>query len=117
MEASVKRVVIFGLAIRAKRKGRHCSLWAVIGDVFDDREARTAIGAVDERITITPIVGVKKLFSAIITYADIRGDGDEGVGIWLAIDDLKTRLNRLHNFLGLELIYSGESRGIVLQFS
>jgi hypothetical protein len=40
-------------------KSRHRREWTVVGNVFDDGEARSAVGAVDEGIAIAAVVGSK----------------------------------------------------------
>ena len=59
MKAAVKRIVVFSSAFRAHLKIRHGRLWAVIGNILDDRESRTAIGAIDEWVAITPVCWIK----------------------------------------------------------
>ena len=69
MEASVKRVTIFSLAEGAQVKSFHRCQRSVIGGFFDQGKARAAVGAVDKRIQITPVIRVKKFLQAVV--ADI----------------------------------------------
>ena len=50
VEAAVGGVAVLGRALRAHREVAHRGHRPVVGDVLDDREARSAVGAVDERV-------------------------------------------------------------------
>ena len=55
MESAIRWVGVFALAVGAEWKTRHGCLRSIVGDVFDDGEARAAVGAVDERIMIAAV--------------------------------------------------------------
>src|SRR6218665_1946905 len=55
MEATIARVFILAQAMGAHREARHGGLGAIIGQCADQGKARAAVGAIDERIAITPI--------------------------------------------------------------
>ncbi len=80
MEAAVQRVVVFVMAVGAHLEGSHSGLRSVVGDVFDDGEARAAVGAVDEGVAVTAVGGVEELAQAVRADAVIWGDGLEGAG-------------------------------------
>ena len=59
VKPSIRWVGVFAFAIGAHWEVRHRGFWAVVGNVFDDGEARSAVGAVDEGITIAAVVWVE----------------------------------------------------------
>src|ERR1700752_497896 len=60
MKAAVQRLIVFRLALWADAEGSHRRIRAVVGDVADNGEARAALGAVDERIQVAPVAGIKQ---------------------------------------------------------
>ena len=65
MESAIRWVFVFALAIGAERKTRHSGLGSVVGDVFDDGEARPAVGAIDEGIMIAAVRWVEEFAQAV----------------------------------------------------
>ena len=65
VEAPIARIVVLGAAALAHREPRHRRQRPVVGDAPHDREARPAVGAVDERIAVAAIAGVEKLGEAV----------------------------------------------------
>src|ERR1035441_2839219 len=57
---------------QALREGFHRGVRAVIGQRFDDAEARAAVGAVGERVPVTAVGGVEDLAQAVATGRDVR---------------------------------------------
>src|ERR1017187_10389448 len=55
VETPIERVVVLLLAHWTEWESTHGRLTAIIGDILDDGEARTAIGAVDKRIAIASV--------------------------------------------------------------
>src|SRR6266567_4359684 len=74
VEAAIQRVVVLPLALVAHREGRHRGLRAVVGNAARDREPRTAVGAVQKRITITAIARVKQFAEAIGASSRVCGN-------------------------------------------
>src|SRR5947209_14997287 len=74
METSIRWIVVVCLAGGAHREDTHSRLVAVIGHILNNREARAAVGAVDERIAVTAVLRIKELMQAIITNGGIRRD-------------------------------------------
>ena len=72
MKSPVIGVIVFGLTGRTHLKVPHRGLGAVIGNIIDNGVARPAVGAIDKRVTIAPICGVKKLPEAVFAYGNIR---------------------------------------------
>ncbi len=59
MEPAVCRVLVFPPAVRTHAESGHGGLGPVVGDVFDDGEAGTAVRAVGERIAVAAVRGSK----------------------------------------------------------
>ncbi|MCK7527005.1 MAG: hypothetical protein MZV64_60070 [Ignavibacteriales bacterium] len=62
---------------------------AVVGDVLDDGEARSAVGAVDEGIAVAPVVGVEEFAQAVVADGDVGRDGLEGAVHGFRVDDVE----------------------------
>ena len=60
MKAPVQRIIVLRLTCRAHGEDAHGGLVAVIGDILDYSEARATVGAVDERIAVAPVSGIKE---------------------------------------------------------
>ena len=67
METSVSRIFIFMLTFRTHLETAHGGQWAVIGNVIDDGETRSTVGAVGECISISSVGFIEDLFSAFGT--------------------------------------------------
>ena len=65
MESTIRRVRVFALAVGTEWKARHRCLRSVVGDVFDDGEARAAVGAIDEGIMIAAVSWVEEFTQAV----------------------------------------------------
>src|SRR5678816_527747 len=61
VEAPVERSVVFGAAARAHGEAVHRRPLAVVGHAADDRGARTAMGAADERVLVAAVRWVEEL--------------------------------------------------------
>src|SRR5829696_1560278 len=73
MEAPVERIDIFRPAILTHGKFFHRCVWAVIWNILDDGETRSAVGAADEGIQITPVVWVEQFPLTLRANSDIAG--------------------------------------------
>jgi len=81
VETAVGRVLIFAPAVGAEREARHGGAGPVVGHVGDDREARAAVGAVDESVATAPVGGVEQLDAAGGASGQIRQHpGQRGAG-------------------------------------
>ena len=58
VKTAVIRITVLRLALRAERKRRHHRQRAVIGHGVNNRKARPAVGAVDKRVAIAPLLRV-----------------------------------------------------------
>ena len=66
------RFIVFVPAFRAHRECLHRGVRAVVGQGLDDAEARAAVGAVGERITVAAIFGIEDFAQAIRAGGDVR---------------------------------------------
>ena len=80
---------VFTSTVRAHGEACHRGLRPIIGDVLDDCEARSAVGAVDEGIMVAAVMGVEEFAQAIRADGDIRRNGLEGLGSGLRVQDFK----------------------------
>jgi hypothetical protein len=67
METPIRGIVVLGLARIAHSEQPHRRFGPVVGCPFDDREARSAIRAIDERVVVPAIARIVKLGQAVIT--------------------------------------------------
>jgi hypothetical protein len=100
MKAAVERVCVFATARIAHREIAHSRIGAVIRHVFDYREARAAVRAVDERIAEASVARVEHFTDAVFACGYVGRDGDELFSVGGAFYDLKiieVREKRLEN--------------------
>jgi len=71
MKAPVKRIIVFTPAGRTHGEDAHRGLIAIIGDILNNREARPAVGAVDKRVVVAPVIRIEKFVQAIVTERGI----------------------------------------------
>ena len=55
MKSPVCRVQVFSFAGGTQRKSGHARIWAIVGQRFDQRVARTALRTVDERVGMAAV--------------------------------------------------------------
>ena len=115
MEAPVERVVVLGLALNAHPEARHGRLGAVVGNAHDDREARTAVGAVDERVAVAPVGRVEELRETRVAGRHVGGDQRVRLAVALGWQDPEAALARGLNALGGDRLDHSERRRLVLQ--
>jgi len=72
-------VGVFVGAVGAHREGRHGGGGTVVGQCRDDREARTAVRAVDERVAKPAVSGVEQLREALLAGGAVRRH--RGIGL------------------------------------
>src|SRR3954447_1569985 len=71
VEAAIRGILVLAVAVGAHLERRHGRAFAVVRQRADDREARPALGAVDERIAVAPVAGVEQLAHALVAGGDI----------------------------------------------
>ena len=72
MKPPVVRIIVFGLTGRTHFKMPHGSFGSIVGNIVDDGIAGPAVGAVDKRIVIAPVSGVKEFGQAIAANRNVR---------------------------------------------
>ena len=74
METPVEGIIVLTLALRAHLEISHGRPGTVIRDALDDRETGATVGAVSERIAVTPVGGIEQLPPALGAGRDVRRD-------------------------------------------
>lgn len=115
MESAICRVFIFGLAIRTERKTGHAGIGPVVRQLRYQGVARSTLGAVDERITITSVPGIVQFPQAIRAGVIVGRHVNAGFGIRAAGLHFKSG-ERLQGCPGgLARYRSGQGRCLLLQ--
>ena len=87
--AAVVGGLVLALAVGAHREPGHGGVGPVVGDVAHDGEARPAVGAVDERVPVTPVGGVEQLAQAVGAGGRVGRDQGPALAGGVAGRDLK----------------------------
>jgi len=87
MKTSIQGIVILCLAGCAHWEDAHGCLVTVIGDILDNCEARTTVGAVNEGMVIPPVSRVEEFTQTVITGGTIRRNERIARGARLATRD------------------------------
>ena len=74
MEAEPARSLVIRTARLAQRKPLHRRGRAIVGQTLRNREARTAMGAVDEGIAMEAALGIEQFGEALIARGGVRHD-------------------------------------------
>jgi hypothetical protein len=90
MKPPIGGILVLGATRRAHRKRRHRRVTAVIGGGGHDRQPRTAVRAIDERIPKSPIGWVEQLSKTIVAGGDVRRDENWAVDRFAAFDNVET---------------------------
>ena len=61
MESAIERILVLAPALGAEREARHAGVRPVVGQRLDQRVARAALRAVDERIAVAAVAGIGEL--------------------------------------------------------
>jgi hypothetical protein len=80
VKAAVRGIGVLGRARGAHREGGHRRQRPVVGHPADDREPRSAVGTVDERVAVAPVGRVAQLAQARVAGRDVGRDRRRGVG-------------------------------------
>ena len=102
MEATVLGVLVLGGAASAHGERRHRGLLAVVREVLHDREAWTAVGAVDEGIAEPAIVWIEELANARVARGGVRRHDRAGSRRRFARRDSKSRYPRARHLHRLD---------------
>src|SRR5437868_669686 len=87
MKTPVSRISVFALTLGAHLKSRHGGGQAVVRNVANYAVARAAVGAVGERVPVTPVGRGSDILQTIGTGGHVRGNERELAGFWLAVGD------------------------------
>jgi hypothetical protein len=87
VEAAVERVVVLARAVLAHGEAAHGGERPVVGERLDDRVARPAVGAVDERVAVPAVGRVAHLAQAVVAHRQVGRDRGRDVAGVLALDD------------------------------
>ena len=87
VEAAARRIGILRGAGRAEGEGRHRGVRPIIGKPRDQRVARPALRAADERVAVSAIGRVVHLGEACIAGEAVGGDVDVGRSGGIAVQD------------------------------
>ena len=74
MKAAIGGIVVLRLAGWAHFEARHRGLRAVVGDAARDGEARSAVGAVEERIAVAAVGGIEQLAQTVGAGGRVGGN-------------------------------------------
>lgn len=74
MIAAIGHVGVLGGALRAHLESAHGGHGAVVGEVLDDGEARSAVRAVDEGVVVTSVLRVEELAYTGVAGGEIGTD-------------------------------------------
>ena len=91
--AAVFDIVVLPVAVRAHGKAPHGGQGPVIGHVFDNGKAGAAVGAVDERIAVAPVLRVQQLPQAVRAETDVRGDERVALRLHAAVENAEVRVS------------------------
>ena len=114
METAIRWILIFSLAIRAKRKPCHRCEGTVVRHLPNDRESGSTIRAIDERVAVPAVGGIEQLPQAIRACCHVWWNDRKGPGLDLAFQDLKTGKSILVDHFTMDLIYPCQVRGFGL---
>ena len=86
--SSGRRSIVFFRTVRTHRKLFHTGPLTIIRKRIQNRQSRSATGAVDKRMQISPILRIKHFLFAFLTDCDIRRNKNFTLCL-LALDDIK----------------------------
>lgn len=72
VETAVVRIIILLLTGRTHGEGGHGGFYPIIGDILDDGETGTTVGAIDEGVEVASVFRVHEFPQTILTRGDIR---------------------------------------------
>ena len=80
METAIQRVFVLLATGWAEGEVGHGREGTVVGQGADDRETGAAVGAIDQRVAVAPIVRVEEFAQTVLTKGDIgRNEGALGL--------------------------------------
>src|ERR687889_2721637 len=115
VEAAVGGILVLAAAVGAHSKARHRSRGPVVRNRAGDGEARAAVRAIGERVTVTPVRGVQKLGQAIVAGCDVRRDEGLTAESLPAFLDTELYVPERRERLPEDGLDHGQGRGILLE--
>jgi len=95
VEGPVGGVLVLAPAVVAQLERSHRRVPSVVGRRAHDREARAALGAVDERVAVAAVVRVEQLAAARLAERDVgHHDGRRVLGDLAVVDGELTKAGR-----------------------
>jgi hypothetical protein len=116
MKTSIKRIVIFPGAIVTHGENCHGGLGPVIGYVVNDSVSWPAVGAIYERIEVSPVLRVKEFPKAVAARCCVRRYESCSPFSLLAGFDLESAVGSGREFLSLYLSNACQRRGRIREF-
>lgn len=89
MKSSISGIAVFGAASRTHREIRHRRVRSVIRHALNNRETWTAVRAVGERVSETPLCRIENFISTVEACRGIRCDSSSTF-IKTTLDDVET---------------------------
>ena len=117
VKAPIQRVVVLRLALRAHDEVPHGGQRAVVGNVGDDSEARAAIGAIGERVTVTAVGRVQQFAQAIGAGGDVGRDELVAPLLRHTVANLEGRGADRRHIGDLDAFYTRQGRRFPLQIT
>jgi hypothetical protein len=97
MKSPVGGIIILCFALRTHGKNRHSRIRPVVRDSPGDTIPGTAVRTIYERVLITPVLPIKKLFQTIIADRYVGGDMRKSAFI-NALDNSKVVVSGVRKF-------------------
>ena len=76
METAIERILVLAPALGAELEARHAGVRPVVRQRLDQRVAWPALRAVDERVTVAAVAGIRELAHAVVAREEVRGHGN-----------------------------------------
>src|ERR687894_532785 len=115
VEAAVGGILVLAAAVGAHSKARHRSRGPVVRNRAGDGEARAAVRAIGERVTVTPVRGIQKLDQAIFARSDVRRDERLTTQPIPALLDAELAVPERRERLPEDGLDHGQGRGVFFQ--
>jgi hypothetical protein len=102
--------MILPLAVGTHREDCHRCPLTVVRDINDDGETGTAVCAVQKRVSVASVIGVKEFAKAVIASSDIGRDKNDPFRIVMALNDFKLSVAVWRDFLPRDVVNDSKGR-------
>src|SRR5581483_5894752 len=92
VKSAIGRVLVFGLTSSTHKEPAHRGIRPVVRQGIDDAEARSAAGAVGERIEVPSVLRIENLSPAFGTRRDVRHYDGSGIPARVAFANRKVSI-------------------------